>query len=99
MHYLHHICSQPLEHTEFSPYYEHQERQPYCDYEVQIHPVSYFCAFVIGREVPECRTEEGCDESSGKKDEGNGGNESHVGTIAMVELIIPLLEHCIHLLL
>jgi hypothetical protein len=97
VHHLHHICSQSLEHTVFSPYYEHQERQPYRDYEVQIYPVSYFRASIIRREVPECRTEKGCDESPGKEDESDSGNQSHVGSVAMVELVVSLLKSRVYL--
>jgi hypothetical protein len=99
VHYLHHIRSQLFENTELSPCEEHQQRQPYCDYKVQIHPISHFRASIIRRKIPERRTEKGCDESPRKEDEGDSGDQSHVGTVAMVELVVSLLESCVDLFL
>ncbi len=94
---LHHLPSPSLQPTELSPYHEYQERKAYGDHEVQVYPISHFRASIVGREIPERGTEEGCDKCSRQEDEGDSRDESHIGTVTVVEMVVSLLEICVYL--
>ena len=85
---MYHLQYHSLKRTESPPHNEHQQGQTYRNHEVQINQICHLRAVVVGRKVPECSTEEGCDEGSGQENESDRRDESHVGAVPVVELVV-----------